>query len=119
MRRMSRRLARGAPPPMRRTTTDAAHLDLNWREIAFSQDDLRSQDLQELGQPVGVGRPGRGGDQLAVHQRLIDRDWDVFAARQGHLRPDGGIGGGFAPFQHPSSRENLRAVADSRYWLFV
>src|SRR5512139_3263316 len=53
---------------------------------------LRSQDFQELRQPFGVGRPGRGSNQIAIGVSFIYRYVHPFASCIFHLRPYRRIG---------------------------
>ena len=51
------------------------------------------QHCQELGQSIGMDRPGRGSDQVAVHIGLVYRHTHVLTASAPHVQPDGEVSG--------------------------
>jgi hypothetical protein len=61
-----------------------------------------------------MGRPGGGGDQVAVGDGLVHRDVGIGAAGQFDLGLAGRVGGAGAPFEHAGAGQQLGAVADRR-----
>lgn len=58
-----------------------------------------------------MGRPGRGGDEIAVYESTINGDVLEFASCEGDLRSAGIVAGTFASFEPAGGREELDAVA--------
>lgn len=79
--------------------------------------DPGAQQGDELAQPGRVGRPGGGGDQIAVGDGLVNGDVGVASAGQFHLGTAGRVGGAQASFKHACSGQQLGAMAYCRDWL--
>ena len=54
------------------------------------------EQFEEAGEPCGMSRPGGSGDQISVHDRLIEGDFDVFPAGQPDFGSDGRVAGQFS-----------------------
>lgn len=63
-----------------------------------------------------MGRPGRCRDQVAVRDRVGDRNIGVDAAGKFDFRPAGGIGRAGAALQYAGGGKQLCAVADGGDW---
>jgi len=83
---------------------------------AESRFDARPQYLQELADPLRMGRPGRRRHQVSIRTGVGEGLVDLAPATTGLL--DVGferrIGGGVLALQHPRGDQDLLAVANGR-----
>src|SRR5690349_17755484 len=95
-----------------------AAADLNLRKSAKSLDqsdrDLSPHQLQEGGEKRGMRGPGGGGDEIAIHVRLIDGDLHVISPRQPDLGTARRVRRATATLENSGGRQELQAVADRR-----
>ncbi len=73
-----------------------------------------SQNLQEIGQPAGMGRPSGGSHQVPIPKRLMSLQRNEFAPRERNLWAAGGISGRPSPREDSRRRQKLQSMTDSR-----
>ena len=112
--------ATGSGPPERAAGEHATHpraWELGLREAVRCfritlRMDLGPEHVQELGEPGGMCRPGRGSHQVAIHVGLVDADVHVLPAGARHVRPHGRVRRAAFPLENACRRQDLRSVTD-------